>query len=119
MLAGHPASVGALVARPLLEAPWSRATVETNTAFAGPWGLSYAVNLTPHPTTGLGAWTEDDFLKTIRTGRHIGVGRPILPPMPWRAYARFSDEDLKAIFVYLRTIPAISNRVPDYAPPTP
>lgn len=116
MLAGHPAGVGALAPGLVLTSPWVRATTETNTAFAGSWGISYAVNLTPDRESGLGAWDADTFVRTIRSGRHRGDGRPILPPMPWRAYARFSDEDLKAVFAYLRTIPAIPNRVPDFTP---
>ena len=54
----------------------------TNTAFAGPWGVSFTANLTPDKETGLGKWTEEMFIATMRTGRHQGKGRPILPPMP-------------------------------------
>jgi hypothetical protein len=87
------------------------------TAWVGSWGISYTANLTPDPETGLGSWTEDLFIKAIRTGKHMGVGRPILPPMPWRAVRLRSDDDLKAIFAYLHSLPAISNRVPDPVPP--
>jgi hypothetical protein len=61
-------------------------------------GVSYAFNLTPEQNTGLGIWTEDMFVKTIRTGRHMGVSRPINPPMPWPAYRNATDEDLKAVY---------------------
>ena len=88
----------------------------TNTAFSGPWGVSYTFNLTPEPNTGLGIWTEEMFVRTIRTGRHMGVSRPINPPMPWPAYRNATDEDLKAIYAYLRTIKPIVNHVPDYQP---
>ena len=54
----------------------------TNTAFAGPWGVSFTANLTPDKETGLGKWTEEMFIATMRTGRHQGKGRPMLPPMP-------------------------------------
>ena len=57
------------------------------TAWAGPWGVSYAANLTPDKRTGIGAWTADQFIKTMRTGKHLGVGRPVLPPMPVEAVA--------------------------------
>ena len=68
--------------------------------------------------TGLGDWTADDFKKTIRTGRHLGRGREILPPMPVPVYNNMTDEDLEAIFAYLRTLPPIKNRVPEpWAPP--
>jgi mono/diheme cytochrome c family protein len=84
------------------------------TAFVGPWGISYAANLTPDSATGIGAWTEGQFLQTLRTGKHLGMenGRPILPPMPWEGLAKLSDQDLKSIFAYLQTLPPINNRVP-------
>jgi hypothetical protein len=43
----------------------------------------------------------------------MGRGRPILPPMPWQMYANFTDDDLKAIFAFLQSIPPVNNRVPD------
>src|SRR6185312_3644927 len=87
------------------------------TAFSGPWGTSFSRNLTPDPETGLGAWTEKDFIATIRNGRHLGRGRPLLPPMPWFNYREATDDHLRAIFTYLRSIPAVKNRVPDPRPP--
>ena len=89
----------------------------TNTAYSGPWGVSYAANLTPDQNTGLGIWTEEMFVSAIRTGRHMGVSRPIMPPMPWTVYRNLTDEDLKSVYAFLRTIPAIHNRVPEYEPP--
>jgi cytochrome c553 len=119
-LSGHPA-----------DAPhptWSPADMErhamalTNpmlTAWAGPWGVSFAINLTPDEETGLGGWTEEALIKAMRTGKHQGQpnGRPILPPMPWMAYQQATDEDLKAIWAYLRSIPPVKNRVPLPVPP--
>jgi len=64
----------------------------TNTAFAGPWGISYTMNLTPDRNTGLGIWTEDMFVKAIRTGRHMGTSREIMPPMPWPSFRNATDE---------------------------
>jgi hypothetical protein len=89
------------------------------TSFVGPWRISYAANLTPDSATGIGAWTEDVFMKTLRTGKHLGMenGRPILPPMPWEFIGKMTDEDLSAVFAYLRNLPAISNRVPAPVPP--
>jgi hypothetical protein len=75
--------------------------------------VSFTANLTPDPETGLGRWTEQNFVEAMRTGRHQGRGRQILPPMPWFNYAKMTDADLKATFAYLRSIPAIRNRVPD------
>ena len=91
--------MGALPAHPLA-GPWLWAGAATNTAFAGPWGISYAANLTPDQNTGLGIWTEEMFVKAMRTGRHMGSSREILPPMPWPALRNATDEDLKAIYAY-------------------
>jgi mono/diheme cytochrome c family protein len=87
------------------------------TAWVGPWGISYAANLTPDEATGIGNWTDEVFIKALRTGKHMGAGRPILPPMPWFNFAKATDEDLKAILAYLKSIPPISNKVPDPVPP--
>lgn len=88
------------------------------TAYVGPWGVSYAANITPDDQTGIGLWTEDIFVQAMRTGKHMGAGREILPPMPWNYYRNLTDDDLKAIFAYLETVPAIKNPVPaPVAPP--
>jgi hypothetical protein len=57
------------------------------------------------------------FKDAIRTGRHMGRGRQILPPMPWPMYRHLTDQDLEAMFAYLRTIPAVRNKVPEPLPP--
>jgi len=111
-LSGHPEKMGALVAaKP--QGPWLWSGAASNTAFAGPWGISYAANLTPDLNTGLGIWTEEMFVKAIRSGRHMGASREILPPMPWPAFRNASDGDLKSIYAYLRTLKPVSNHVPD------
>jgi hypothetical protein len=117
MLSGHPESVALPPAPRLPEGPWVMTAAATNTAWSGPWGTSFTANLTPDPETGLGKWTQRNFTETIRTGRHMGRGRAILPPMPWPMYRNFTDADLEAIFGYLQTIPAIVNRVPEPLPP--
>jgi hypothetical protein len=99
------------------ESPWVLIGAGTGTAFAGPWGTTYSPNLTPDTNTGLGIWTEEMFLAAMKEGKHMGTSREIQPPMPWRWYGNMTDEDLEAIYVYLRSIPPIANRVPDYAPP--
>ena len=116
-LSGHPESMKLPPPPKLGNGPWVWSAAGTNTAFAGPWGVSYTANLTPDKMTGLGIWTEDIFIKTIRTGRHWGVSRPILPPMPWSVYRNLTDEDLKSVFAYLRTIKPIHNQVPEPLPP--
>lgn len=114
-LSGHPEDTK-LPPPDLKPGPWFAATAGM-TAWAGPWGISYAANITSDTNTGIGIWTEEMFLSAMRTGKHMGAGRPILPPMPWQASANLSDADLKAIFAYLKSIPAVKNRVPE--PVTP
>jgi mono/diheme cytochrome c family protein len=113
MLSGHPESLKMPPAPKLGDGPWAWSGAGTNTAFAGPWGVSYTANLTPDRLTGLGIWDEQMFIKTIRTGRHWGVSRPILPPMPWQNFRHMTDEDLGSIYAYLRTIKPVRNQVPD------
>ena len=116
-LSGHPQDV-TMPAPPALGAgPWVWAAGATNTAFAGPWGVSFTANLTPDPETGLGRWTPETFLQALRTGKHEGVGRPILPPMPWPMYRNATDEDLRAVFAYLQTLKPIRNKVPQPVDP--
>ncbi len=96
---------------------WIAMTNADQTAWAGPWGISFSANLTPDKVTGLGNWTVEQFIATARTGRHLGVGRPLLPPMPVQGLAVLTDSDLKAMFAYLRSVQAISNPVPAPIPP--
>ncbi|MCC7438038.1 MAG: c-type cytochrome [Armatimonadetes bacterium] len=117
MLAGHPEEV-VLPAPPKVDGPWGMAfTAMTGTAYAGPWGITYAMNLTPDTATGLGNWSEQIFMLAIKEGKHFGGSRPIMPPMPWEMYKNMTDEDLKSIFAYLKSIPAVKNKVPEYMPP--
>jgi hypothetical protein len=113
MLSGHPQDLVMPPPPQLPEGPWVWLGAGTNTAFSGPWGISYAINLTPHQNTGIGIWTEEMFVDSIRKGRHMGHARPVLPPMPWPAYRHMTDEDLESIFAYLKSIPEIENRIPE------
>lgn len=121
LLSGHPS------AEPY--PTWSPADLQDRNAialtssmlssWAGPWGVSFAANLTPDKATGLGNWTEESFIRALRTGKHLGQadGREILPPMPWPTIARMTDSDLKAMWAYLQSLPAIENQVPAPIPP--
>jgi len=102
---------------PALNQSWVAVGSQDFTAWAGPWGISYAMNLTPDQNTGIGSWSEETFVQALKTGKHMGVSRPILPPMPWPAMSQLTDDDLRAIYAFLRTIPAVHNRVPDPVPP--
>ncbi len=111
-LSGHQAGVK-LPPPPAASGPWIGSIAAMMTAFAGPWGVSYTANLTPDKETGLGNYTEEQFVQTIRDGKKQGRGRALLPPMPWPMYRNFSDEDLKSMFAYLQTLKPIENKVPD------
>lgn len=83
------------------------------TSTVGPWGMSFAANISSDPT-GIGNWKEEQFIKAIREGISKGLegNRPLLPPMPWFVYKNFSDEDLRAIFAYLKSTKPVHNVVP-------
>jgi mono/diheme cytochrome c family protein len=87
------------------------------TAWVGPWGVSYTKNLTPDEPTGIGRWTEEIFIKSMREGKQMGFGRNLLPPMPWFNVAKLTDEDLKSVFAYLKSLKPIRNQVPEPIPP--
>lgn len=92
----------------------------TFTSFRLPFGTVYAANLTPDIDTGSGTWTEEMFTGMFRRARHLGGnGRTILPPMPWASMAGLTDDDLLAVFAYLRSIPPIVNAVPPSEIPPP
>jgi hypothetical protein len=119
-LSGHPQEMIMPPAQQLAPGPWVATVAGTLTAWSGPWGVTFTQNLTPDPETGLGNWTEEEFLAALQTGRHQGRGRQILPPMPWQQYSTLPEEDLRAIWAYLRTLPPVKNKVPDpIAPPAP
>lgn len=88
------------------------------TAAVGPWGTTFAANLTPD-ATGIGNWSEEQFIRAMREGQWRGLEgtRKLLPPMPWMNYSQLTDTDLKSIFVYLRTLKPVPNVVPQYIPP--
>lgn len=117
ILSGHPAGE--------ILAPFDKETAKAYvlfnmslTASIGPWGTSFAANLTPDDT-GIGTWTEQQFITAIKKGKFKGQegGRDLLPPMPWPSYSQLPDDDLKAMFAYLMTINAVENVVPAPLPP--
>jgi len=114
MLSGHPsdAALPQINVAALKPGYWVQFSPDL-TAFIGPWGMSYSANITSDSATGIGAWSEENFVGAIRKGKHMGFdkGRPISPPMPWDNYRNLSDDDLKSIFAYLKTTQPVSNRV--------
>jgi hypothetical protein len=112
-LSGHQASEK-LPPPPAPVGPWIASFAAMGTAVAGPWGISYTQNLTPDPETGVaGTYTEEQFVMTIREGKKQGRGRALLPPMPWQVFRNLTDEDLKSIYAYLKTIKPVKNKVPE------
>jgi len=107
LLSGHPEQM-AVTPAPALAVPWLAATVATMTAWSGPWGISYAANLTPDRETGLGAWNDEDFYRAL----HLGVGRDgtrYYPAFPYPHFTKLTKPDVLAIRAYLGTVAAVKN----------
>ena len=119
MLSGHPSQLPPPSLTPNQLAQGMAGTNFALTAWNGAWGTSYAANLTPD-STGLGSWSEEQFITCLRQGLFRGLqgSRPIMPPMPIADFSKMTDAELKAIFAFLKTIKPIHNVVPDYQPPT-
>jgi hypothetical protein len=119
LLSGSPSgwTVAPVPREALAMDKWAYVASGDLTAWAGPWGVSFARNLTPDKETGLGSWTANMFIKAMRTGKDMGEGRPILPPMPWQFFGQLPDSELKAIFAYLHSLKPIKNQVHDPIPP--
>lgn len=115
-LSGHPASMPAPAVDRADMAKRGLAVTDMLTAWVGPWGTTYAPNITGDET-GIGAWSEQQFITCIREGKLKGLSRPLLPPMPWQFYKAMTDQELKAIFAYLKSTKPIKNIAPAYEPP--
>src|SRR5262245_43247434 len=115
-LSGHPEQL-VMPAAPA-QGPWVASIAATFTAFASPGGVVFTRNLTPDKETGLGDWTVEEFIATMKTGRERGKGRPVLPPMPVQNLRALSDTDIRALFAYLQSLPPIKNRIPQPTEPT-
>ena len=84
--------------------------------WSGPWGTSYARNLTPDLETGLGYYKENEIILALKSGKRLD-GKPMLPPMPWQNIAALSDADMHALVAYLQSLPPVAHQVPDAVPP--
>jgi hypothetical protein len=112
-LSGHPAQMPVPDINRKENESKGLISTQTLTAWVGPWGVSFAANLTPD-ATGLGNWEENNFFTVLRKGKHKGVEteRSLLPPMPWQMYKNMTDEELSAVFSYLKSIKPVKNIVP-------
>jgi hypothetical protein len=118
MLSGYPGNKPVpKISVEALKDGWGMFTPDL-TSFVGPWGESFAGNITPDQT-GIGNWTEDQFKKALTQGKFKGLdgGRMLLPPMPWTDWVNMKDEDVRAIYAYLKSIPPVKNVVPPPIPP--
>jgi mono/diheme cytochrome c family protein len=119
-LAGHPDGAPSPTWDWSMLEKGNMATISpTFTAFAGPFGTSYAVNLTPDKETGIGNMTQEQLIDSWRSGRHWKENRPVMPPMPIQAYASLTDDDIRALYAYLMSRPPVKNRVPASIPAPP
>ena len=112
-LSGHPAQMPPPdVDRKAME---SKGLVVTNdlTSWVGPWGVSYAANITSD-STGIGNWTEAQFMLCLREGKWKGLegNRELLPPMPWKGFKLMTDDEIKAVFAYLKSTKPVKNVEP-------
>lgn len=122
MLSGHPAKTPPPPFDAKEAAKKGLVVTQTFTAWTGPWGTTFAANLTPD-STGLGNWKEEQFLKALKEKKWMGLDntRPLMPPMSLMPVTLLSDDELKAIFAYLKTVPPIHNIQPEamLLPPPP
>jgi mono/diheme cytochrome c family protein len=110
-LSGHPADLGIPEVDPAkLEEGWLSFNEHT-TCWIGPWGMAFTRNLTPDIETGIGSWSEEQFIRVVRAG-HLPGGEGMAAPMPWLDLRKSSDADLKAIFAYLQSLKPVKNQVP-------
>lgn len=118
LLSGHPAEIPIAAVNSATTKDWVLFNT-MSTAAVGPWGVSYSANLTSD-STGIGTWTEEQFARALREGKSKGIAtnRMLLPPMPWPNYRNLHDDDLKAIFAYLKSTKPINNLVPAPLAPT-
>jgi len=116
-LSGYPASRPLAVFDTTTAKSWALFNQDL-TACVGPWGISFAGNITSD-ATGIGNWTEEQFIKCLREGKWKGLdnARPLMPPMPWQNFRKLTDEDLGSIYHYLKTTRAVNNTVPAWRPP--
>lgn len=113
MLSGHPAQQPPPAFDVKEAAKKGLILTQSFTAWMGPWGITYAANITSD-STGIGMWTEAQFLKALKEKKWMGLDntRPLMPPMSMMPATQMSDDEIKAIFAYLKTTPPIKNVQP-------
>ena len=87
-------------------------------ALHSPFGIFHVPNISPDPKDGIGNWTEAQFVTAMVKGTSPG-GEHLYPAFPYTSYQRMSMNDLRDLFAYLKTLPAVSGRVRDHELPFP
>ncbi len=82
-------------------------------ALRSPFGTFYVPNISPDPQDGIGAWTEAQFVTALGEGTSPD-GRHYYPAFPYASYQRIRRDDLRDLFAYLKTLPAVQGRVRDH-----
>lgn len=118
LFSGHPGDNKLPQFSPDIIGPdkWRGLFTDGMTAWGGPWGISYSANLTPDKETGIGKLSENNFVNVLKLGIHSGMNRKLMQPMPWKEISELDDENLKAIYHYLKTVKPVKNKVPDSVP---
>ena len=113
LLSGYPAGEPLPAATPEQQKKGQVVFTPDLTAASGPWGISYAANITSD-ATGIGNWTGEQFKNTLRTGKFMGLKeeRMMVPPMPWQDFRNLTDADIDAVFAYLKSTKPVKNVVP-------
>jgi mono/diheme cytochrome c family protein len=116
LLSGHPQDMPLAKVDTSLVRDWAMFNNHM-TATVGLWGVSYSANITSD-ATGIGNWTEEQFFRALKEGKYKGLAnnRMLLPPMPWPMFSHMEDEDIKAIFAYLKTVKPVKNVPPQPKP---
>jgi len=113
LLSGHPAQMPPPDFDAKEAAKKGLIVTQTFTSWTGPWGTTYAVNLTSD-ASGIGGWKEEQFIKALHERKWMGLEgtRPLMPPMSMMPATRMNDDELKAIFAYLKTTAPVKNVAP-------
>ncbi len=118
IFSGHPQNNILPDFPPELVSPgkWKGLYTADMTAWGGPWGISYASNITPDKKTGIGELSLESFISVLSLGIHSSLTRKIMPPMPWNEISRLNEQELEAIYQYLNTVKPVRNKVPESKP---
>ena len=118
LFSGHPSENKLPQFPPEIIGPdkWRGLFTDSMTAWGGPWGISYSANLTPDMETGIGKLSEKDFVSVLTLGIHSNMNRKLMQPMPWKEISQLDDNNLKAIYHYLKSVKPVKNKVPESVP---